>query len=83
MLHGEASLVVAESAVSLSSAVLYQALLHRVIHANKSATGGCWLLQGQAYTKKGSLFLPLVHDVSLSIFLRLHVFTILFFTRVV
>src|SRR6266705_6425118 len=33
-LHGGASLVVSESARSLSSAFLHQALLHRLIHSN-------------------------------------------------
>src|SRR6267143_6630877 len=34
--HGGASLVVSESARSLSSAFLHQALLHRLIHSNNS-----------------------------------------------
>src|SRR5216683_3054969 len=36
-LHGGASLVVSESAGSLSSAFLHQALLHRLIHSNNTA----------------------------------------------
>src|ERR1700675_4156542 len=35
-LHGGASLVVSESAWSLSSAFVHQAPLHRLIHSNKS-----------------------------------------------
>src|SRR5258708_12674049 len=48
--HGGASLVVCESAGSLSSAFLHQALLHRLIHSNNPPTTVVCLSQGPSLT---------------------------------
>src|SRR5258708_21441616 len=58
--HGGASLVVSESAGSLSSAFLHQALLHRLIHSNNPPTtpsftshNPIWRLSGFATGQMG------------------------------